>query len=43
MSLGVGRENDKGFYHVDFLFSPWGMEKAHVTDDLIDVDQNVPD
>lgn len=43
MSLGVGRESDKSFYHVDFLFTSWGIERAHMTDDLIGVDQNILD
>ena len=31
-------ENDKGFYHVGCCFLLWGMERAHVTDYLADVD-----
>lgn len=28
----LGEEEGQGFYHVDYLFFLWRMERAHVTD-----------
>lgn len=35
--------NREGSYRADCVFFTWGMEKAHVTDDVIGVDQKIPD
>lgn len=34
--------NSMSFYHVDYLFF-WEVERAHATDYLIGIDQNIPD
>ena len=33
----------QGFYHVDCLPLPWGLERTYVTDHLIGTDQKIPD
>ncbi|KAF6372055.1 hypothetical protein mRhiFer1_009792 [Rhinolophus ferrumequinum] len=38
-----GEGNSKDFYHTDCLFFLWWMEKARMTDYLIDIDQKIPD
>lgn len=43
MGLEWREEVAKGFYHADGPSLLWGMEKAHITDCLIDVIQQIPD